>query len=120
MLACAVAGADVVDVAIDSMSGLTSQPAMGAVCAALEQMNLGTSISSASIQALNQYWQQVRILYAPFESNMRSPDSSVFQHQIPGGQVSDEIRLATVSDISSSQICYSKPPSLVWEAVGKK
>lgn len=50
MIACAAAGADVVDVAIDSMSGMTSQPAMGAVCAALEQTDMGTGIRYADIQ----------------------------------------------------------------------
>lgn len=42
MLAAAQAGADVVDVAVDSMSGLTSQPSMGAVVAALERTDLDT------------------------------------------------------------------------------
>lgn len=42
MLACAEAGADVVDVAVDSMSGLTSQPSMGAVVASLEGTPLQT------------------------------------------------------------------------------
>ena len=50
MIAAAAAGADVVDVAIDSMSGLTSQPSMGAVCMALEQTELGTGIRYADIQ----------------------------------------------------------------------
>ena len=36
MLAAAEAGADVVDVAVDSMSGLTSQPSMGALVASLD------------------------------------------------------------------------------------
>ena len=36
MLNCVAAGADVVDVAVDSMSGMTSQPSMGAVVAALQ------------------------------------------------------------------------------------
>lgn len=36
MLACAEHGADVVDVAVDSMSGMTSQPSMGAVVACLQ------------------------------------------------------------------------------------
>ena len=35
MLACAHAGADVIDVAVDAMSGMTSQPSMGAVVASL-------------------------------------------------------------------------------------
>lgn len=65
MLACAAAGADVVDCAIDSMSGCTSQPAMGAICSALEQTELGTGIRFDDVQALNLYWSQVRALYKP-------------------------------------------------------
>lgn len=42
MLACAEAGADVIDVAVDSMSGMTSQPSMGAIVAALERTELDT------------------------------------------------------------------------------
>jgi pyruvate carboxylase len=103
MIAAAAAGADVVDVAIDSkyfalsylqgftcsllgMSGLTSQPPMGAVTLALEQTGLGTGIRYADIQALNLYWTQVRMLYTCFESNVRASDSSVFAHEMPGGQ----------------------------------
>lgn len=86
MIAAAEAGADVVDVAIDSMSGLTSQPSMGAVCMALEQTKLGTGIRYADIQALNSYWTQVRQLYSCFEANVRASDSSVFAHEMPGGQ----------------------------------
>ncbi|KAG6919542.1 hypothetical protein DXG01_005132, partial [Tephrocybe rancida] len=100
MIACAAAGADVVDVAIDSlslslsnvrqnphgMSGLTSQPSMGAVCMALEQTNMGTGIRYEDIQALNLYWSQVRMLYSCFEANVRASDSSVFDHEMPGGQ----------------------------------
>ncbi|TIC54286.1 pyruvate carboxylase [Wallemia mellicola] len=86
MLACAQAGADVVDVAIDSMSGLTSQPSMGAVVSALEQTGLGAGIRHEDIQALNLYWTQCRILYQCFEANVRSSDSGVFDHEMPGGQ----------------------------------
>ncbi|KAF9245317.1 carbamoyl-phosphate synthase L chain, ATP binding domain-containing protein [Melanogaster broomeanus] len=84
--AAAAAGADVIDVAIDSMSGLTSQPSMGAVCMALEQTKLGTGIRYADIQAINTYWTQVRMLYTCFEANVRASDSSVFDHEMPGGQ----------------------------------
>ena len=68
------------------MSGLTSQPPMGAVCMALEQTGLGTGIRYADIQALNLYWTQVRLLYSCFEANVRASDSSVFDHEMPGGQ----------------------------------
>jgi pyruvate carboxylase len=68
------------------MSGLTSQPPMGAVCASLEQTGLGTGIKYADIQSLNLYWSQVRMLYTCFEANVRASDSSVFDHEMPGGQ----------------------------------
>lgn len=42
MLAAAEAGADVVDVAADSLSGMTSQPSMGAIVAALENTGMDT------------------------------------------------------------------------------
>lgn len=42
MLAAAEAGADVVDVAVDSMSGMTSQPSMGALIASLQNTELDT------------------------------------------------------------------------------
>lgn len=86
MLACAEAGADVVDCAIDSMSGTTSQPSMGAIVSSLEQMELGTGISHENIQRLNLYWADVRQLYCCFEQNVKSSDSSVFDHEMPGGQ----------------------------------
>lgn len=37
MIECAKAGADAVDAAVDSMSGMTSQPSMGAIVASLER-----------------------------------------------------------------------------------
>ncbi len=46
MIACAEAGADVVDVAVDSMSGMTSQPSMGALVASLERTEFDTGTTS--------------------------------------------------------------------------
>lgn len=48
MLACAQAGADVVDVATDSMSGMTSQPSMGALVACTRGTPLDTGRNSSS------------------------------------------------------------------------
>ena len=42
MLACAEAGADIVDVAVDAMSGMTSQPSMGALVASLQRTPFDT------------------------------------------------------------------------------
>ncbi|PVV00591.1 hypothetical protein BB560_005024 [Smittium megazygosporum] len=86
MLAAAEAGADIIDLAIDSMSGVTSQPCMGAVVAALENTPLGTGISLETIRNLNSYWEQVRILYASFDPGVKASDTSVYSHEMPGGQ----------------------------------
>ena len=86
MIAAAQAGADVVDAAIDGMSGLTSQPSLGALVANMKGTELDTGISSSDIGPLNTYWEGVRQLYAPFESGQLSGSSDVYQHEIPGGQ----------------------------------
>ncbi len=67
MLACAEAGADVVDVAVDSMSGMTSQPSMGAVVASLQGNPLDTGFNLSDISAYSAFWEMTRTQYAPFE-----------------------------------------------------
>jgi pyruvate carboxylase len=86
MLACAEAGADVVDVALEPMAGLTSQPAMGAIVAALTETPRDTGLDLESLQQLANYWEQARQLYAPFESGLKSGSSDVYFHEMPGGQ----------------------------------
>eukprot|EP00240_Pyramimonas_obovata_P000007 CAMPEP_0118929078 /NCGR_PEP_ID=MMETSP1169-20130426/6179_1 /TAXON_ID=36882 /ORGANISM="Pyramimonas obovata, Strain CCMP722" /LENGTH=1274 /DNA_ID=CAMNT_0006871201 /DNA_START=88 /DNA_END=3912 /DNA_ORIENTATION=- len=86
MLACAEAGADVVDVAVDSMSGLTSQPSAGAVIVSTEGTKFDTRLKLDEVLQLNEYWEQVRGLYRPYECSLRSGTSDVFSHEMPGGQ----------------------------------
>lgn len=88
MLACAQAGADVVDVAIDSMSGMTSQPSMGAVVASLQDTPLDTGFNLSDLSEYSAYWEMTRTLYAPFEctTTMKSGNADVYMNEIPGGQ----------------------------------
>ncbi|KAJ8719476.1 hypothetical protein PYW08_011651 [Mythimna loreyi] len=88
MLACADAGADVVDVAVDSMSGLTSQPSMGALVASLQGTKLDTNIALQTVSEYSAYWEQARTLYGPFEATatMKSGNADVYLNEIPGGQ----------------------------------
>jgi pyruvate carboxylase len=88
MLAAAEAGADVVDVAVDSMSGLTSQPSMGAIVNSVERTPLETGINTSYISQYSAYWEQARQLYGPFECcvTMRSGNSDIYDNEIPGGQ----------------------------------
>lgn len=86
-LAAIEAGADIVDCATDALSGLTSQPSMGAVVNALADMPIGTELKPELLAPLNDYWEETRKLYRPFEStDLRSGNSDVYRHEMPGGQ----------------------------------
>lgn len=86
MIAAAEAGADVVDCAVDSVSGVTSQPSMGSLVNAFAGSPLDTGLDSRRIMRLSAYWEQVRAQYGQFESGMRSGSSEVYEHEMPGGQ----------------------------------
>ena len=86
VLAAIEAGADAVDGAIDAMSGLTSQPSLGSIVEALRHGPRDSGIDPAKLRLLSSYWEQVRRLYAAFESDIRSGASEVYVHGMPGGQ----------------------------------
>uniref|UniRef100_A0ABD2WD09 Pyruvate carboxylase n=1 Tax=Trichogramma kaykai TaxID=54128 RepID=A0ABD2WD09_9HYME len=88
MLACAYANADIVDVAVDSMSGMTSQPSMGAIVASLQQTKKDTLLDLRDVSEYSAFWEQTRTLYAPFEctTTMKSGNADVYLNEIPGGQ----------------------------------
>ncbi|TWO79479.1 pyruvate carboxylase [Denitratisoma oestradiolicum] len=86
VLAAIDAGVDAVDGAMDSMSGLTSQPSLGAIVAALQGGERDPEISLARLQPFARYWEDVRRSYAPFEADIRSGTSDVYRHEMPGGQ----------------------------------
>ena len=75
MVACAQAGADAVDAATDSMSGMTSQPSIGAILASLEGSDIDTGLDANQVRAIDSYWAQTRLIYSPFEAGLTGPDS---------------------------------------------
>ncbi|QKE73158.1 pyruvate carboxylase [Arthrobacter citreus] len=83
------AGVDVVDVAIGSMSGLTSQPSANSLYYALQGSNHETNLNINGLEQLSTYWEGVRKYYTSFESGMVSPHTEVYQHEMPGGQYSN-------------------------------
>ncbi len=83
------AGVDVVDCALGSLSGLTSQPNLNAI---VEMMRFHERENSYDANLLNQfsnYWEAVREYYYPFESGLKASTADVFRHEIPGGQYSN-------------------------------
>ena len=86
MLSAAKAGADVVDAAMDAMSGTTSQPSLGAIVASTAGTDLDTGLALSEVSQVNDYWEECRGLYAPFESGQKSGSADVYIHEMPGGQ----------------------------------
>jgi pyruvate carboxylase len=86
VLAAVEAGCDVVDGAMDAMSGLTSQPNLGSITAALAGRERDPQMNQAALFELSQYWEGVRRAYQPFEADMRAGTSDVYRHEMPGGQ----------------------------------
>jgi len=86
VLAAIEAGVDAVDGALDAMSGLTSQPNLGAIVAALEGSTRDPGLTVAQLQPYSRYWEGVRHFYSPFEADIRAGTSDVYKHEMPGGQ----------------------------------
>ncbi|MFD2233748.1 pyruvate carboxylase [Phaeospirillum tilakii] len=86
VLAAVEAGVDAIDAAMDAMSGLTSQPPLGSICAALAQHERDPGLDHTALNDLSRYWEGVRALYAPFEADIRSGTADVYRHEMPGGQ----------------------------------
>ncbi len=89
LLAAADAGVDAVDAASASMAGTTSQPPMSALVAALAHTARDPGFDLRAVMDLEPYWEAVRRVYAPFESGLPSPTGRVYDHEIPGGQLSN-------------------------------
>lgn len=83
------AGVDIVDVAASSLAGMTSQPSGGSLVYALDRHERQPSVNARHYEVISDYWQDVRHFYEPFESDMRSPNPSVYEHEMPGGQYSN-------------------------------
>lgn len=88
LMACE-AGVDIVDAALSSISGLTAQPNLNAMVAALKGTEWDPMVNEEGLQRLANYWETVRDYYAPFESGLKSGTAEVYHHEIPGGQYSN-------------------------------
>ena len=100
VLMAAEAGVDIVDLAIESMSSLTSQPSMNSVVAALRGTERDTELVPEELDKLSEYYARARKLYKGFESEMDSPRSDIYKYEIPGGQYSN--LLAQVKGMGAS------------------
>ncbi|MHA3771718.1 pyruvate carboxylase [Verrucomicrobiota bacterium sgz303538] len=80
------AGVDVVDLAVASMSGSTSQPNLNSIVAALQHTPRETGLDLDTLNEFSDYWEKVREFYAPFDTAPKSGSAEVYLHEMPGGQ----------------------------------
>jgi len=102
-------GLDVADGAVASMSGLTSQPSLNALVESLRFSTRDTGIDPAALIGISRYWEEVRQLYAPFESGPRSPAADLYLLEMPGGQYSNLFQQAKALGLAARwlEVCQA-------------
>ncbi|MBD8519849.1 pyruvate carboxylase [Lysinibacillus fusiformis] len=83
------AGVDIIDTALGSMAGLTSQPSANSLYYAMKGSKRELRADINALERLSYYWEDVRKYYKDFESGMISPHSEIYVHEMPGGQYSN-------------------------------
>ncbi|GAA0101343.1 pyruvate carboxylase [Paraclostridium bifermentans] len=80
------AGVDIVDGALETMAGLTSQPSLNSIVEALKNTERDTKIDLYGFEELGNYYKDLRNVYSKFESDLRNPSAEIYKYEIPGGQ----------------------------------
>jgi pyruvate carboxylase len=82
-------GLDIADGALAPMSGLTSQPNLNSLVEMFRHTERDTGLNAKHLDSLALYWEAVREFYVPFETGMMASTAEVYQHEMPGGQVTN-------------------------------
>jgi pyruvate carboxylase len=101
ILNAAEAGLDIADAAIASMSGGTSQPNLNTLVEGLRNTPRAGALDGASLDAISEYWREVREFYVGFESPVLAAGSDLYQHEMPGGQYTNLFQQAQSLGLSS-------------------
>ena len=59
------------------------------MAAALENSRRSTGLNIDGLQKISDYWQDVRPVYAGFESELVTSTAEIYKYEIPGGQYSN-------------------------------
>ena len=86
LLMAAEAGVDVVDAACAPLAGLTSQPSLDALVAALQGTERDIGLDLRRVQELSNYWADVRLRYESFDHGLKTSTTDIYRYEIPGGQ----------------------------------
>ena len=104
VLAAAEAGVDAADAAMDAMSGLTSQPNLGSIAAALAGSRATPAWTARRLREINTYWEGC--------AGVSTPASRATCAPAPPRSTSTACRAA------SSPTCRNRPAPSAWRASG--
>lgn len=98
LLKCVEAGADVIDTAISSFSGGTSQPATETLIYTLKQFGYDVAVDEKVCQKINNFFRDVRA--NALNSKLLNPlvlatDTDALIYQVPGGMLSNLVAQLT-------------------------
>jgi len=83
------AGVSVVDCAFSAVSGVTSQPSLEGLVRSIENTKRQSSLEPGELLPVSSYWETIRDIYQPFESDLKTSTAEVYINEIPGGQYSN-------------------------------
>ena len=93
-LKAAEAGVDVIDTAISSWSGGTSQPPTETLVYSLEQMGIKTGINYPVLKEINDYFKPIHAEYlksGALDPKVMMTETDALNYQVPGGMLSNMI-----------------------------
>jgi len=79
------AGVDIIDAALESVAGITSQPSLNAIVEALKNTERDTNIGLYGYDELSMYYKDLRKVYGKFESDLTTSYAEIYNYEIPGG-----------------------------------
>lgn len=110
----AKAGADIIDTAISSFSGGTSQPATETLAYALSVAGFDTGLDAAALRQINEHFKVVRS--KALESGLLNPlllgtDTDALSYQVPGGMLSNLVsQLQASNNIDKFEAVLNEVP----------
>lgn len=100
---------------------------MGAIVGALRNTPHDTGLDMEAVSLINEYWEECRGLYAPFESGQKSGSADVYLHEMPGGQYtnllfqSSQLGLSGIDDaVVPCRVVSSRRAACMADVVGAK
>ncbi len=98
LLKAVEAGCDIVDTAISSMSGGTSQPATETLQYTLEELGYETGLDSEVLKEIGDFFKPIRAEYlksGQLNPTVLATDTKALNYQVPGGMLSNLVAQLT-------------------------